>query len=191
MGKCKGGFIVGRQAPESHWIIIDRLSDIILENVKGSIVEIGMGGSTRVLSRHSAKFKRKYYSCDTSKRLCDWFKENLPNPNHTIFCGKSMGFIDQFDCSPVALVFLDGRHKYDIVKQEFEFFLPLLSCGGVMFLHDAAPSEQYTKRKGHTIGVELLRKELELLDSIYTFVWPYTAGDMGLMMITKKKCEVK
>lgn len=181
---------MGQWEPESHWTIVDRLADIILENVEGCIVDIGMGSSTIVLSRHARKFKRKQYSCDTNQKKCDWFKDKLDHPDNIIFCGKSTEFIDQFNDKP-ALVFLDGDHRYASTKAEVEFFIDRIGYGGVIFLHDAEPSEEYMKRKGKPVAVEVVRKELELLDSLSTFVWPYTAGNMGLMMITKKRDRTK
>jgi predicted O-methyltransferase YrrM len=116
-----------------HWILLDQLTDIILENVKGCVVDIGIGQSTAVLYDHTSKLKRKHYCCDISGKRCRWARTL---PGLEVFEGRSFDFIKQFSDIPVALVFLDGDHKYSTVIEEIKFFLNILSPGGIIFFHD-------------------------------------------------------
>ena len=38
---------------DKDWIILDKLTEIILAHVEGCVVDIGIGPSTRVLRKHS------------------------------------------------------------------------------------------------------------------------------------------
>ena len=48
------GYVKNRK----EWIILDRVVDIILDNVKGCIVDIGMGMSTQILAEYAEKYNR-------------------------------------------------------------------------------------------------------------------------------------
>ncbi len=163
----------------ADWNMLDSLAPIILSNVKGCVVDIGIGPSTQILFKHSQILKREHYSCDVKKRRCDWAKEiGIPN----VFCGKSFDFIKQFPKISVALVFIDGCHDSEVVMKETEFFLKKLVLGGVIFLHDTYPPFDRLKHCG---TVWKVRQEMERSE-VQTFTWPYTAVDRGLTMLMKK-----
>ena len=164
---------------DTDWIIVDRLAPIILNNVEGCVVDIGIGPSTRVLFNHSQKQNRDHYSCDKEENRCSWARKiGVPN----VYFGKSLDFIKQFPNISVALVLIDGYHKYEVTKQETMFFLKKLVLGGVIFLHDTYPPFDRLKNCG---DVWKLRQEMEKLD-VQTFTWPYTAVERGLTMLMKK-----
>ena len=164
---------------DSDWIILDQLAPIILNNVEGCVVDIGIGPSTRVLFKHTQKLKRVHYSCDKKESRCEWAKEiGVPN----VYFGKSLDFIKQFPDIPVALVLIDGYHKYEVVKEETLFFLKKLVLGGVIFLHDTYPPFDRLKNCG---DVWKLRQEMEESE-VQAFTWPYTATERGLTMLMKK-----
>ena len=173
------------------WIIIDRLADIIIAHsrnfsyepepweAKGCIVEIGAGQSTHVLARRAQALHVKHYTCDInpSKTLHDL---------HFVFHGPSSRFIEVFDDTPV-LVLLDGSHHYEDVKMEFDFFLPRLVEGGVIFIHDTYPPfDEWAVKGKHCGDVYRLRQDLEKRDGIQVFTWPYTANSCGLTMVMSK-----
>ena len=165
-----------------EWIILDRLADVILANVDGCIVDIGIGSSTKVLIKYAKKFNVQHYSCDINVKKCEWARR----VGCKVFEGKSLYFIKEFNDFP-ALVFIDGEHLYETVKQEVEFFLPLLSYGGVIFLHDTNPPERYKSNNGKGCGdVYKIIQELEKDKNLQIFTWPYTAAECGLTMIMKK-----
>jgi len=114
----------------SHpWIIIDRLADVILENVKGCIVEIGSGSSTLILAKHAEAVGVKFYSCDSSYKICNWIEENVKYDKFVLFRGTSFKFMETFNDSP-SIVFIDGNHNADVVREETNFFLTKMLVGG-------------------------------------------------------------
>lgn len=177
---------MGRKDKPYDWIIVDLLAPIILSNVEGSIVDIGIGASTYVLSKHARKFARGQYSCDISPRRCEWARTDLKWPK--VFECRSSEFIKRFPDIPVAIVLIDGEHTVATVSMEVDFFLPKLSVGGVMFLHDTLPKDGYVSEVGKRCGdVYKVRQTLEKDHSLYTFTWPYTAYNYGLTMVMKKE----
>jgi len=180
---------VGRREKEKDWIVVDRLADIILTNVEGCVVDIGIGASTIVLTRHTKKLGVKHYCCDISPRRCKWAREELCWPE--VYEGKSLDFIKKFPDIPVALVFLDGDHRYETVIQEVRFFLKKLNPGGVIFLHDTYPKEGYACEDGRRCGtVYKVRQEMEKDSSVWSLTWPYTAFNYGMTMLLKKEENV-
>ena len=167
---------------QRHWILLDRLVDVILKNVPGCVVDIGIGHSTEVLYNHSSKLGREHYSCDISSKKCNWARTL---GGLKIFEGRSLDFIEQFSNIPVAVVFLDGDHTYSITKREFDFFLLKLSPGGMIFLHDTMP--YCTKEIYGKYTVYQLRQEIERRSDLMVFTWPYTAQNAGLTMIMQKE----
>jgi len=171
------------------WIILERLTDVILANVPGCIVEIGAGRSTLVLAKHAEKMGVKFYTCDISTKGCNWIREQLPDcKNLEIYNGKSTNFMQEFNDKP-SVVFIDGDHRAKIVKMEVDFFLEKLNVGGVMFLHDTCPWQTTYEAKiaqGRSIDTYTVRKELEKNPALDVFTWRYTAGDCGLTMVLKK-----
>lgn len=164
----------------SNWIIIDRLADIILRHVRGCIVEIGMGVSTPILSKHANQAGVVLYSCDIDPK-----KAAMKYDHHVVFCGSSFDFMDQFKGEP-AIVFLDGCHEYEVVSKEARFFLPALLPNGVLFLHDSLPPNNRYTANDRCGTVYQLRHELEKDPRYNCFTWPYTATNCGLTMVMKR-----
>ena len=92
----------------------------------------------------------------------------------------------------MALVFIDGSHRYKVVIREVRLFLEKLTFGGVIFLHDTYPPEEWGRKSGgqHCGSVYKVRQKLEEDSSVWTFTWPYTAMDCGLTMVMKKETNV-
>lgn len=168
------------------WVILDRLTDVIVTYSPGCIVEIGIGRSSSILSKHAKNLGVTFYTCDTSLDRCNWAKTL---DNCTVFYGTSFDFIKQFSDIP-SVVLLDGNHHYATVVQEFNFFIEKLTVGGVIFLHDTCPWEVYYNNKMKTKNKEMdtykLRKEIEKREDLEVFTWPYTASYCGLTMVLKK-----
>lgn len=174
-------------ARRQDWIIIERLGDIILRNVDGHIFEIGVGFSTPIFSNLAADFDRNLYCFETNEKMCDLAKMF----GATVFQGKSLANIEKLSETTIAMGLIDGRHRAGTVRAEISFFLKRLSPGGVIFLHDtySCKSPILKSAKNFTekmIGdVYKVRKELESLDTIQIFTWPYTAMNCGLSMVMK------
>jgi len=170
-----------------EWEIINSLVPIVLSNIKGCIVEIGLGNSTTILNTYAKQFNRKHYACDKKKRVCDWIKNNIGN-NINLYNCLSFDFIKQFKDCP-AIIFIDGNHSYSVVKQEVDFFLPKLVCGGIMFLHDTYICKRWYKRYlkiGKESDTYKIRQDLEKNSDVYTMTFPYTAAWCGLTVVLKK-----
>lgn len=88
-----------------------------------------------------------------------------------------------WDLGPIDLLFLDGDHRYEHVKRDFEDWLPLMEKGGVILLHDSRrkpdPKGEYDNRffrgwPGPTRLAEELRKDgrVELIGEVVsTTIW--------------------
>jgi hypothetical protein len=176
--------------PFIPWVILDRLTDIILYYVGGCIVEIGLGKSTKVLAKCAREAGVKHYAIDKSSSRCRGIEEDVEcqHDGLIIYNGLSLDFIKEFDDDP-GLVFIDGCHNAKVVMQEAMFFIRKLRPGGVMFLHDTYPCEAWgirTKSIGKTSNTYLARWELENLKNIWCFTFPYTASACGLTMVMKR-----
>lgn len=44
---------------------------------------------------------------------------------------------------PLDLLFLDGDHTYEGVKQDFQLYSPLVRSGGLVAFHDIVPVDQW------------------------------------------------
>jgi hypothetical protein len=173
-----------------EWIIVDRLADIILYYVKGCIVEIGLGRSTKVLAKHAREAGVKHYAVDVSSRRCRKTRNNseIQHDGLIIYNGTSLDFIKTFDDTP-ALVFIDGCHNAEVVIQEAMFFVHKLLPGGVIFLHDTYLTEEWAgrlDRKNWFADTYVARWELENLKDIWCFTFPYSAQGTGLTMVLKR-----
>ena len=171
-------------AKKQDWTVIERLGDVILKYVEGCIIEIGLGRSTQLLLKLAHDFKRAHYCFDTSERKCLWAQER----GAKIFVGKSLDNLGQFPDVPIALGLIDGDHRHEVVRQEINFFLPKLVPGGIIFMHDTYPPEEWVGENGRHCGnVYKTRLELETRNDIQIFTWPYTAMTCGLTMVMRKE----
>jgi hypothetical protein len=176
----------------SNWSVLDRLAPVILGHVPGCVVDIGAGESTEVLLRHTKELGRTHYTVDKNQWILGLIMHSgWAHSDHYAWSCSSEYFMLTFD-EPVALVLLDGGHKYTTVKRESEFFLQRLTPGGVLFIHDTMPWENAYRRmrKQMVDGVQrhlwMFRKELELKEDVDVLTWPYTAAYCGLTMVMKK-----
>lgn len=172
---------------ERYWMVLDKITDIVLWNIPGCVVEVGCGASSNVLGKHAHKMGRVFYSCDKSHKKLDYIVSHSPY-KITPFYGSSLDFIQQFNESP-AVVFIDGDHRAKILQQEVDFFLEKLAIGGVIMLHDTCPWDKTfeTKTKqGKIIDTFTVRLNLEKNPNVDTFTWRYTAGQCGVTMVLKK-----
>lgn len=165
------------------WIIIEQLGDVILKYVEGQIFEIGAGLSTPILSKLAKDFGRNFYCFEKREDRCNRAKEF----GGVIFQGNSLDNIGKLSETTIAMGLIDGMHTAAIVRAEISFFLERLSVGGVIFLHDTYRSTSPFLHPDSTIigDVYKVRNELETLDNIQIFTWPYTAMNCGLSMVMK------
>lgn len=118
------------------------LYEIVLESKPELILEIGTGQcqSTRtMLSALEENKKGKLVSIDLSdrssripKELLQYFCQIVGNSHYVdIFQGIKNEFKDRFD-----ILFIDGDHTYEGVKQDFEMYSSLVKDRGLILIHD-------------------------------------------------------
>lgn len=132
---------------------------------KGVIVEIGSwkGKSTIWLGRGSKAGNRvKIYAIDPHKgpshpkkgyeqlTTLEEFQKNLRNAGIedivTPIVKTSEQAAREFH-RPVALLFVDGAHEYDLARLDFHLWFPKVIDGGIMAFHDTTRSESDGPRK--------------------------------------------
>ncbi|HYM63611.1 MAG TPA: class I SAM-dependent methyltransferase, partial [Gaiellaceae bacterium] len=110
---------------------------------RGVIVEIGSwrGKSTTCLGLGSKAGKAvKIYSVDrhTDGTFPD-FLQNIEKAGIgdlvTPIRSRSQDAWQDFD-EPIELLFIDGSHEYDLVKDDFDHWVPKVVDGGVVAMHD-------------------------------------------------------
>jgi len=175
------------------WCMLNALVGIILDNVKGCLIEIGTSygdvvrdkrKSTTIMGDHAELQNINFYTCDIRKNVV------IDYAGHTHFAMSSLAFIEGFDkyvWEVPAAVLLDGCHDYDTVIQEIIFFFEKLVVGGVIFLHDTMPKLEKNLRRGSCSNSYLVRQEVEGWTNADCFTWPYTAGNVGLTMLLKRE----
>jgi len=162
------------------WSMLKALVPIILFYRPYCIVEIGAGASTFHLAREAENFGVKLYSCDKSPA-----KKKVYFKDHIFVEKFSHDFMKEFDDTP-SIVLIDADHRYEVAKEEFDFFFEKLVPGGVIFLHDTMPPHEELLAETACADVYRLRQELEKREDLDCFTWPYTARFMGLTMVMKK-----
>ena len=87
------------------------------------------------------------------------------SPNVTLFQGFSKDLVTQIQALNVQfdLIFIDGDHSYEAVKEDFELYNNLLSKDGIIFFDD------YTEEPGCNRGVKKFIDELQS-DPKYTII---------------------
>jgi hypothetical protein len=172
----------------SHWELLGRIVNVVVKNVDGCIVEVGGGKSSFVLYGVAKRNNVRYLSCDISPIQCRNVKSL--GTEVEVFMGSSIEFMKNFPKNvPISVVFLDGEHTYSTVIKEIDFFLPKLSSGGLIMMHDTLPKLHSDLEAGgaYTGDVYLARQEMEKRSDVQVFTWPYTALGYGLTMIMKKE----
>jgi glycosyltransferase involved in cell wall biosynthesis/predicted O-methyltransferase YrrM len=110
---------------------------------KGVIVEIGSwkGKSTSYIGKGSKAGKRiKVYAIDPHiEGTCEEFKRNIKNAglnDIVIPVVKTSEEAAKDFTELVEFIFIDGDHKYEMVKQDFELWFPKLINRGIIAFHD-------------------------------------------------------
>ena len=171
-----------------EWAILDRLVPVMLFHRRGPVVEIGMGVSTFYLCKHAHDYHVPVYSCDTNEAKA---RANRMHPDHHVFVMPSEEFIKQYPGDDPALVLIDGNHKYETARIEFDYFYDRLITGGTILIHDTYPPTEDFLGDTASGAVYKLRQELEKrTDEMECFTWPYTSQWMGLTLILKKEKEL-
>ncbi|MDQ1912297.1 class I SAM-dependent methyltransferase [Paenibacillus sp. GD4] len=124
---------------------------MLAERIPGSIVEIGSykGKSTLALAMSSlrlTKAKKTVYAIDPfssngiiGKNYYKAFRKNMKNAGvkQYVVPIKRLSHEAYNDFPvPIAQLFIDGNHEYDMVKQDISIYVPKVSQGGYIAFHD-------------------------------------------------------
>jgi len=138
---------------------------------RGVIVEIGSwrGKSTTCLGLGSkAGNEVKIFAVDrhTDGTFPDW-QQNVEAAGIddlvTPIKGRSQELAAEFD-EPIELLFIDGAHQYELVRQDFERWVPKVVDRGVVALHDTTGFEGPSR-----VADELLYKSHRFKDGRFVF----------------------
>lgn len=110
---------------------------------RGAIVEIGSwrGKSTTCLGLGSKAGKGvRVYAIDRhTKGTFPDFERNMDAAGIadivTPIAGRSQDAAADFD-EPIELLFIDGAHEYELVREDFDRWVPKVVDGGVVAMHD-------------------------------------------------------
>lgn len=136
----------------------------------GVIVEIGsyLGGSTIIMARGSMKARKgKVYAIDphdypnkrvkggsvedTSRIIYDRFTKNIiwaGVGRHVIHMHMTSKEAERKWKMPVSLLWIDGNHRYEYVKEDFLLWKKHLKVGGIIAFHDSFPSKKIIRATG-------------------------------------------
>lgn len=172
------------------WIILESLIDMILFYRPYPVIEIGCGKSTEILLPAAVKADVDFHAVDTNPVKHENFAKaaKKAGPGHYKFYNMTSDhFMESIFDDVCGFVLIDANHDYEQAKKEFYFFFEHLIHGGVIFLHDTLPPDEFFLRPTACHDVYRLRQELEKqTDKMDCFSWPYSAGFMGLTMVIKK-----
>lgn len=138
----------GGSMSSKHVLLI--YSFIVGLNAK-TILDLGLGNSTRVCRSAAAKTGGKVYSCDMDEER---FKklEELDEPGWEFFCTKSTDMIQRIP-APFDFVFHDASHIHDVVIEDLLIILPKMRQFGLVCVHDTQ-QPRYTLLEAVTEAVE-------------------------------------
>ena len=121
-----------------------------------TIVEVGTARGNNLINITKAfpGSEYKFYAIDPylpypgydsdSNSIPETIQQNYKYAKKYLFCDNRVEHIKDFsveaakmfDKESVDLIFIDANHKYDFVKEDLEFWFPILKKGGVFSGHD-------------------------------------------------------
>lgn len=172
----------------SRWGLLGVVADYVLFHTQGCIVEIGVGDSSIFFTKLSEKYGREIYHCDISHGVIENFKtvNGYFRKTAHLYIGSSDDFFHDIVIPPIALGFIDGGHKYEQVKRDFDNMFKRLVNNGFIFIHDTYPPHEEWVRPNYCGDGYKLRQELEKREDVDCFTWVRGAIGVGLTMVRKK-----
>ncbi|HEY5658655.1 MAG TPA: class I SAM-dependent methyltransferase [Myxococcota bacterium] len=144
---------------------IRALAAAVAESKPRNIVEIGtFRGGTLWLWSHLAT--RRVITCDLVQqpRMVELFLR-MPPPGSSCrvfpIAGNSRDAAvrarveDLLEGEPVDFLFIDGDHRLEGVRADFESYAPLVRPGGIIAFHDIAPRQPFPENQVQHLWAEL------------------------------------
>lgn len=85
---------------------------------------MGIDGTFREDTNHAW---RKFVTTDSFSHLTTF--GGLSNDESIVYCAKSV--------SPFDIIYIDGDHSYEVVKEDLKNYLPMLKAGGILVTDDS------------------------------------------------------
>lgn len=81
-----------------------------------------------------------YWESDYKEDIARIFKENNINVPYTIFptASNDKGTLEKLQSVPLDLLYIDGGHEYETVKEDLKNYIPFLKVGGYLVVDDSA-----------------------------------------------------
>lgn len=139
-------------------------------NGKVTIVDMLVGSND---SRYS-----KQLDCH-NKLWPEWAREvptDLIVLEDSSMSSKTINYVHQRHTEPVDFIFIDGDHKYESVKSDFEKYVDLVRPGGLVAFHDVDIPMNHSAYG----GVKDFWDELELSGKYITNKWVEIPGWWGI-----------
>jgi hypothetical protein len=147
-----------------------------------SILEIGLGvhgGFHMLLSQ----FFDNVTTVELESVLIKVYQNSIRDPkyndivkNNKLISGDSAKLDISLLNKEYDMIFIDGNHTYEALKNDFHKYYPLCKSGGIMAMHDS-----HDKRLGCYLFIEELRDQYDLVD-----IWEPEANVGGISYFVKE-----
>jgi predicted O-methyltransferase YrrM len=104
-----------------------------------TIVELGLGSSTRALRAAAVRSGGVLHSCDVDVARFGPLRER-EDAHWRLYLGSSRAFLDGL-AAPIDFAFHDAAHDYFQVKEDLARLLPKMSTFGIVCVHDTQQAE--------------------------------------------------
>ncbi len=171
--------------------MLGAFGDFVCSCTPGAVAEIGCGESSIYLSHVARKYNKRILHCDIApckiinpRTVPGYFA--CEEPQATFFSGPSDDFFAQFR-EPLALVFIDGDHRYEQAKKDFWNAFDLVVEHGYIILHDTYPSCDDELSEHRCGDVYRLRQELQSDSRVDVLTLTRgTAMGVGMTIVRKR-----
>lgn len=177
----------------------------VLSCTPGDVLEIGVGESSIYLTQAIKNHNRRIWHCDISPSkivnpmtipgyLSDnptYLEERDPDPAQLNRCvcyaGSSDSLFQRFEIKEIAVSFIDGDHRYEQAKKDFDNVFQRTVENGYILLHDTYPPDYDWIDENHCGDVYKLRQEIEARKDVDCLTLTRgTAIGVGLTIIRKR-----
>jgi len=143
-----------------------------------AILEIGIraGVSTMAICRALEDQQAhgiEYHCCDIDES-CKRVQRSTPIP--LTFHIMSSNELANKWTTPLDVLFIDGYHKYEQVRLDYNNFSPFVNKDGFIFFHDTFPGSESRKTEGWCWDAYKILEDLKKDTSIEFVTFPYSYG---------------